>query len=127
MHVCGDRVKGDCQGSAQTATDPSWRTKQGTITYVVSAYCHVMTESRTYVITGTSGMLAGALRQRLEGQGHRVVGIDVDASAEVVADLSSADGRASMLRDVVFAYELAVERAASAARSPLMKLSSVHI
>jgi NAD(P)-dependent dehydrogenase (short-subunit alcohol dehydrogenase family) len=59
-----------------------------------------MTASRTYVITGTSGMLGGALRRRLEGQGHRVIGVDVDASAEVVADLSSADGRAGMVRDV---------------------------
>jgi NAD(P)-dependent dehydrogenase (short-subunit alcohol dehydrogenase family) len=59
-----------------------------------------MTELRTYVITGSSGMLAGALRERLEGQGHRVVGVDVDPLAEVVADLSSGDGRARMLRDI---------------------------
>jgi NAD(P)-dependent dehydrogenase (short-subunit alcohol dehydrogenase family) len=59
-----------------------------------------MTEVRTYVVTGTSGLLAGALRRRLEGQGHRVVGVDVDASADVVADLSSADGRDRMLREV---------------------------
>jgi NAD(P)-dependent dehydrogenase (short-subunit alcohol dehydrogenase family) len=59
-----------------------------------------MIESRTYVITGTSGMLAGALRRRLEGQGHRVVGVDVEALAEVVADLSSLEGRACMVREV---------------------------
>ena len=59
-----------------------------------------MTEFRTYVITGTSGLLAGALRERLERQGHRVIGVDIDASAEVTADLSSAEGRAGMLRDV---------------------------
>ncbi len=74
-----------------------------------------MTESRTYVIIGTSGMLAGALRQRLEGQGHRVVGVDVDTSAEVVADLSSADGRARMLRDVEALTEGRIDAVVAAA------------
>ena len=83
--------------------------------HLVSASCHPMTESRTYVITGTSGMLAGALRQRLEGQGHRVVGVDVDTSAEVVADLSSADGRARMLRDVEALTEGRIDAVVAAA------------
>ena len=74
-----------------------------------------MTEVRTYVITGTSGMLAGALRQRLEGQGHRVVGVDVDASADVVADLSSANGRARMLRDVEALTEGRIDAVVAAA------------
>lgn len=63
-------------------------------------YCRIMDESRTYVITGTSGMLAGALRQRLEAKGHRVIGVDIDDSAEVVSDLSSAHGRNQMVRDI---------------------------
>ena len=60
----------------------------------------VVDESRTYVITGTSGVLAGALRQRLEVQGHRVIGVDIDDSAEAVTDLSSAYGRNQTLRDI---------------------------
>jgi len=74
-----------------------------------------MTDSRTYVITGTSGMLAGALRQRLQGQGHRVVGVDVDASAEIVADLSSAEGRAGMVRDVEVLTEGRIDAVVAAA------------
>src|SRR4249920_2141896 len=74
-----------------------------------------MTEVRTYVITGTSGMLAGALRQRLEEQGHRVVGVDVDASADVIADLSSANGRDQMLRDVEALTEGRIDAVVAAA------------
>lgn len=59
-----------------------------------------MSATRTYVITGTSGMLAGALRARLESQGHRVIGVDVDPGADVVADLADAGGRRQMVRDI---------------------------
>jgi NAD(P)-dependent dehydrogenase (short-subunit alcohol dehydrogenase family) len=50
----------------------------------------------TIAITGSAGGIGGALRHRLEEDGHRVVGIDV-RDAEVVADLATADGRAAMV------------------------------
>jgi NAD(P)-dependent dehydrogenase (short-subunit alcohol dehydrogenase family) len=40
-----------------------------------------------------------AIRERLEGAGHRVIGIDV-RDAEVIADLSTASGRDAMVAEV---------------------------
>jgi NAD(P)-dependent dehydrogenase (short-subunit alcohol dehydrogenase family) len=49
----------------------------------------------TIAITGAAGGIGTATRERLEADGHTVIGVDV-RDAEVVADLSSADGRTSM-------------------------------
>jgi NAD(P)-dependent dehydrogenase (short-subunit alcohol dehydrogenase family) len=50
-------------------------------------------------VTGSAGGLGGAIRRRIEGAGHRVIGVDV-RDAEVVADLASAEGRAAACRAV---------------------------
>lgn len=46
----------------------------------------------TYVITGSASGIGRATRGRLEGAGHRVIGVDL-RDAEIVADLSAADAR----------------------------------
>ncbi|MCJ7670722.1 MAG: NAD-dependent epimerase, partial [Acidimicrobiia bacterium] len=43
-------------------------------------------------VTGSAGGIGGAIQRRIEAAGHRVIGVDV-ADAEVIADLSRADGR----------------------------------
>ena len=53
----------------------------------------------TIAITGAAGGIGSATRARLERDSHRVIGIDV-RDAEVIADLSTPDGRAQMVRDV---------------------------
>lgn len=49
----------------------------------------------TIVITGSAGGIGAAARERLETDGHTVVGVDV-RDAEVIADLSTPAGRAAM-------------------------------
>jgi NAD(P)-dependent dehydrogenase (short-subunit alcohol dehydrogenase family) len=46
----------------------------------------------TYAVTGSASGIGAATMQRLEAAGHRVIGVDRQA-AEVVADLSTPDGR----------------------------------
>jgi NAD(P)-dependent dehydrogenase (short-subunit alcohol dehydrogenase family) len=53
----------------------------------------------TIAITGSAGGIGGATRERLERDGHRIIGVDV-RDAEVIADLSSAEGRAAMVEAV---------------------------
>jgi NAD(P)-dependent dehydrogenase (short-subunit alcohol dehydrogenase family) len=53
----------------------------------------------TIVVTGSAGGIGSATRTRLEKGGHRIIGVDV-RDAEVVADLSTADGRAAMVEGV---------------------------
>ena len=50
----------------------------------------------TIAITGSAGGIGGALRTRLEAEGHTVIGIDV-RDAEVLADLATRAGRAAMV------------------------------
>ncbi len=54
---------------------------------------------RTVVVTGSAGGIGTATRARLEQDGCRVIGVDV-RDAEVVADLSTAAGRARMVDEV---------------------------
>jgi NAD(P)-dependent dehydrogenase (short-subunit alcohol dehydrogenase family) len=54
---------------------------------------------RTVCITGSAGGIGAATRDRLEREGARVIGVDV-RDAEVVADLSTPDGREAMVRGV---------------------------
>jgi NAD(P)-dependent dehydrogenase (short-subunit alcohol dehydrogenase family) len=48
------------------------------------------------VITGSAGGMGQATRARLEDTGHEVIGVDI-RDAEVVADLSTPDGRGAMV------------------------------
>jgi NAD(P)-dependent dehydrogenase (short-subunit alcohol dehydrogenase family) len=56
------------------------------------------------VITGSAGGIGAAARTRLEKDGHRVIGVDV-RDAEVIADLSTADGSAAMVDAVTAACD----------------------
>ena len=53
----------------------------------------------TIAITGSAGGIGAATRSLLESQGHRVVGVDM-RDAEVIADLSTPDGRSAMIEQV---------------------------
>ena len=50
---------------------------------------------RTYVVTGSASGIGAATSERLRRAGHTVIGVDL-ADADVVADLSDADGREAM-------------------------------
>jgi NAD(P)-dependent dehydrogenase (short-subunit alcohol dehydrogenase family) len=54
---------------------------------------------RTVVVTGSASGIGKALKTLLEARGDRVVGVDVH-DAYVVADLSTAEGRTSMVEQV---------------------------
>ena len=54
---------------------------------------------RTYVITGSGSGIGAATRELLEAHGDRVIGVDL-RNSEVVADLSTPNGRQHMLREV---------------------------
>ncbi|MEO6122242.1 MAG: SDR family oxidoreductase [Ilumatobacteraceae bacterium] len=58
----------------------------------------------TIAITGAAGGMGVATRSVLEAAGHRVIGIDV-RDAEVIADLSTADGRLEMVAAVTTACD----------------------
>lgn len=51
---------------------------------------------RTSVVTGAASGIGKATRELLEQRGERVIGVDLH-DAEVVADLSSARGRAALV------------------------------
>jgi NAD(P)-dependent dehydrogenase (short-subunit alcohol dehydrogenase family) len=53
----------------------------------------------TIAITGSAGGIGVATRERLEKDGHRVIGVDV-RDADVIADLSTGEGRAAMVTAV---------------------------
>ena len=58
----------------------------------------------TIAITGSAGGIGSATRVRLEKEGHRVIGVDV-RDAEVIADLSTPEGRAAMVAGVTDASD----------------------
>ena len=58
----------------------------------------------TIAITGSAGGIGAATRRGLEEDGHRVIGVDV-RDAEVIADLSTVEGRSAMVRDVAAACD----------------------
>jgi NAD(P)-dependent dehydrogenase (short-subunit alcohol dehydrogenase family) len=55
--------------------------------------------TRTYVVTGAGSGIGQATTEHLRTQGHTVIGVDVK-NADVLADLSTVDGRAGMVREV---------------------------
>jgi len=54
----------------------------------------------SYVITGSASGIGAATRTRLESDGHQVIGVDL-RDAEVIADLSSPDGRRGAVESVL--------------------------
>jgi NAD(P)-dependent dehydrogenase (short-subunit alcohol dehydrogenase family) len=58
----------------------------------------------TIVITGSAGGIGAATRARCEKDGHRVIGVDV-RDADVIADLSTVEGRAEMVAAVTRASD----------------------
>ncbi|MFJ9031006.1 SDR family oxidoreductase [Streptomyces sp. NPDC102274] len=54
---------------------------------------------RTYVVTGSASGIGLATKQLLESQGHRVIGADL-RDADVIADLSTPQGRAALVQGV---------------------------
>jgi NAD(P)-dependent dehydrogenase (short-subunit alcohol dehydrogenase family) len=58
-----------------------------------------MTKVRTVVVTGSASGMGAATKARLEADGQRVIGVDLH-DAEVLADLSTADGRAAAIEAV---------------------------
>jgi NAD(P)-dependent dehydrogenase (short-subunit alcohol dehydrogenase family) len=58
-----------------------------------------MSGGRTYVVTGCASGIGGAAFELLEEEGARVIGVD-RRDAEVVADLSTAEGRRQMQVEV---------------------------
>ena len=53
----------------------------------------------THVVTGAASGIGAATRTRLMRDGHSVIGLDRHA-ADVVADLGTADGRASAIEKI---------------------------
>lgn len=58
-----------------------------------------VTTERTYVVSGAASGIGAATTRLLRDQGHRVVTVDL-RDADVVADLSTADGRATAVAGV---------------------------
>ncbi|WP_426088436.1 SDR family oxidoreductase [Janthinobacterium sp. PSPC1-1] len=56
-------------------------------------------KQRVYVITGAASGIGLVTKQLLESRGHRVIGADLH-NAEVIADLSTAPGRAALVNQV---------------------------
>lgn len=58
-----------------------------------------MTTRRTVVVTGSASGMGAATRARLEADGQRVIGVDL-RDADVIADLSTAQGRGAAVEAV---------------------------
>lgn len=65
-------------------------------------------------VTGSASGIGAAVRERLEKQGDRVVGVDL-RDAEVIADLSTPEGRRSAVEGVLEASSGSLDRAVLAA------------
>ena len=55
--------------------------------------------ARTYVVTGSASGIGKATLELLQERGHRVIGVDIH-DADVVVDLTTAEGRAAMVDGV---------------------------
>lgn len=56
----------------------------------------------TYAVTGSASGMGHAAAERLRAAGHTVIGVDL-RDADVIADLSTPDGRRSAIADVLAA------------------------
>jgi NAD(P)-dependent dehydrogenase (short-subunit alcohol dehydrogenase family) len=63
---------------------------------------------RKYVITGAGSGIGLATLQLLESQGHHVIGVDLK-NAEIIADLSTPEGRSSMVDQVAKVSEGSID------------------
>ena len=71
----------------------------------------------TYAVSGSAGAIGGAIRAAIEHAGHEVIGVDI-RDAEVVADLSTVEGRAQAVTDVRHAADGALDGLVVAAGLP---------
>ncbi len=55
--------------------------------------------SRTIVVTGAASGIGAATREKLERNGHRVIGVDL-RNSDIDADLGTAQGRTAMIDEV---------------------------
>ena len=69
----------------------------------------------TIVVTGAASGIGAATSVRLEKDGHRVIGVDRSPGAEVIADMSTAEGRSCALEAVRAASGGSLEGVVSAA------------
>lgn len=60
----------------------------------------VRQSSRVYVVSGSASGIGAATAEKLRSQGHRVIGIDLE-NAEVIADLSTPEGRTEAIDRVL--------------------------
>lgn len=60
-------------------------------------------------ITGAGSGIGAAIRANLEAQGHEVIGVDL-ANAEIVADLSTSDGRIATVEAIEAACDGVLDR-----------------
>jgi NAD(P)-dependent dehydrogenase (short-subunit alcohol dehydrogenase family) len=67
-----------------------------------------MSRTRTVVVTGSASGMGAATRARLEADGQRVIGVDL-RDADVVADLSTAEGRQAAIAAVTERSEGAID------------------
>lgn len=63
----------------------------------------------TTVMTGSGSGIGAATRALLEAEGHQVIGVDLKG-AEITADLSTPEGRASAIREVLARSEGRIDR-----------------
>jgi NAD(P)-dependent dehydrogenase (short-subunit alcohol dehydrogenase family) len=80
----------------------------------------------TICVTGSASGIGAVTRALLEADGHRVIGVDLH-DADVVADLSTPDGRAAMVTGVSAACEGALDGLVAGAgvqgREPALEVS----
>ena len=63
----------------------------------------------TIAITGCGSGIGAGIREKLESDGHEVIGIDLE-TAEIRADLSSAEGRGQAVAQVLAAWDGSLDR-----------------
>lgn len=68
----------------------------------------------TIVVTGAASGIGAATRERLSGEGHRVIGVDRNET-DVVADLGSAEGRLAAVEKIRAACDGTLDGVVSAA------------
>ncbi len=81
----------------------------------------------TYAVTGSASGMGRAAAERLRADGHRVIGVDL-RDAEVIADLSTAQGRSDAAAEVLALAEGRLEGAVMAAGvGPLPDRNAVRL